>query len=92
LTGRTQELSWVVDWLPSLRPSKALGLLQFAKQYGNEWQKEVEISLPRLLEIRPDRTLKWHVSEKVRSLEQADAAIRTALSIPLDRKIPLLAD
>jgi len=92
LTGRTQELSWVVGWLPSLRPSKALGLLQFAKEYGPEWESELDISLPRVLEMRSDATLGWHAFEEAHSLKEADAAIRRALSIPLDRRIPLLAD
>jgi len=92
LTSRTQDLTWVIDWIHSLRPSKALGLLQFAKEYGPEWETAIEVSLPRILEMQSDGTLRWHGDQKANSLKAADAAIRRALSIPLDRRIPLLAD
>jgi hypothetical protein len=92
LTSRDQDVTWVVNWLHSLRPSKVLGLLQFAGVFGGEWEAEIEVPLPPMLEMESDGTLKWHVAQKARSLKEADAAIRKTLSIPLDRRVPLLAD
>jgi hypothetical protein len=92
LTGQTQDVTWVVHWLHSLRPSKALGLLQFGKHYGEGWEIKREIALPRMLDMQGDGTLRWHPDQTAYSLKEADAIIRKALSIPMDRHLPLLAD
>lgn len=92
LTEHTQEMSWISSWIPSLRPSKALGLLQFAKEYSPVVDGEAEIILPRTLEISDDGSLSWRGVERARSLREADSMLRDALSIPPDRRIPLLAD
>lgn len=92
LTGHTEDLSGVASWLGSQRPSKALGLLQFAKEFSPAWSSELEIHLPRTLELRTDGTFEWHAPRKVNSLKEADAELRISLAIPLDRRLPLIAD
>ena len=80
------------DWIARARPSRVLGMLQFASAYNPNWTQEIgPFSLPRLLETYDGEKLRWK-QLICRSLAEADHALRTTMAIDHGGRIPLLAD
>jgi hypothetical protein len=92
LTGQQPSWAGLPDWLAGQRPSTAVGLLQFAKRVPGVWNAHGEFRLPPLIEVLDDGSWRWSDQLRVASLQEADAKLRELLSIPADRRIPLVAD
>jgi hypothetical protein len=92
LSGQQPEWAGLSDWLAGQRPSTAVGLLQFAKRVPAVWNAPGELRLPPTIEVSDDGSWRWSDRLSVASLAQADMKLRELLSIPADRRIPLIAD
>ena len=92
MSGRNSEVSWLAEWLPTQRLSTVLGLLQFAKRTPEVWQSGLRTRVTRTLDISKDGAWRWSEQKEVASLADMDAVLRSELGIPLDRKVPLIAD
>jgi hypothetical protein len=88
----SQDPAFIVAWIPKLRPSTAVGLLQFSRRFSKNYGRKIELRLPRTLERQPDGSLSWFPSVTVYSLEQADFTLRAQIGISRERVIPLIAD
>jgi tetratricopeptide (TPR) repeat protein len=79
------------EWIAKARPSLALGMLQFAAAFGNDWSNVIgEFSLPPVLGFNDGR-LEWR-TEVCSSLAEADSKLREMMGIHLNVRLPLLAD
>nr|WP_276555633.1 alpha/beta fold hydrolase [Bradyrhizobium elkanii] len=79
------------DQFNKLRPSNALGLLQFASARNDNWTKDIGgFALPPVLE-RTDRGLRW-ITHRASSLHDADRILRDKLDVPARLAVPLVAD
>ncbi|MGA3083142.1 MAG: hypothetical protein ABSD44_17465 [Terracidiphilus sp.] len=85
----TENLSTV---LASLRPSSIVGLLQFAKEFGRNATPIAQIVIPETLCVSDGTKLSWHSMENVKSLAEGNEVLRARLGIPLQLRVPLLAD
>jgi hypothetical protein len=86
------DIEWFFGIFSSLRPSTALGLLQFSSLNSGLRDQNVELQLPRTLREGEDGTLGWHLGERVNSLAEADRRLRVELGISSELRVPLLAD
>lgn len=92
LIGDTRDLERLSIWFRKLRPSKALGLLQFAKEFSNSWDSNCNIFMPSTLTFNKTGDLEWSEPTVANSLRSADKILRERLNIQLGRRIPLIAD
>lgn len=91
LLGLAGTSGTIHDSFSRLRPSQALGLLQFASTYNPNWTNNIgEFELPPLLQ-RSAGQLNW-VSLRASSLEDANRILRRTLQISTHVPIPLIAD
>ena len=74
------------------RPTAVCGLLQFARQYNEQFHEEFTLTLPRTLVEGDDGTWMWGEVVTARSLEEAERLLRRQLAMPMERRVPLLAD
>jgi hypothetical protein len=86
------DMSWLLDWLSKQRPSRVLGLLQFAKTFGTIWERPVEFPVPPTVEPAEGGAWQWTPPTTAKSLKEADAQLRAKMAIAPDRHLPLLAD
>jgi hypothetical protein len=91
LIGIDRDPTWVRVAFSRLRPSVAIGLLQFWRRYGRK-EDDLTVQLPPVLETGADRTLRWKRVDTYVSLGEADQILRTACSIPLDLRVPIIGD
>jgi hypothetical protein len=77
--------------LHKLRPSRALGILQFATNFNPKMSRPIgEFDLPRVLERSNNE---WHWTQKqAHSLEEADHSLRQMMEIAPESPVPLVAD
>jgi hypothetical protein len=92
LSGHADAFAAFAPWFATLRPSRALGLLQFATGELRDRALPTELALPRILHLTTTGELEWRTPPPVSTFADADAALRTALEIPMTRRLPLLAD
>jgi hypothetical protein len=92
LQGADRDVVWLQRTFSSLRPSLAAGLLQFARENVGLYRAPLAMSLPRVLHWRDDGCLEWRTGLTAGSLEEADHMLREHLAVPIERRIPLLAD
>lgn len=92
LTGDFSRFDEFATWFPTLRPSRALGLLQFAAGELTTRELPHELMLPQILRLNESGTLEWSTLASAKTLAEADVNLRVALDIPPSRRLPLLAD
>jgi hypothetical protein len=92
LVGIDNDIDWLMQSFSTLRPSQALGLLQFAKRFRRHHIADLQILLPRTLMSDNSKQLRWHSHQSATSLEEADHILRQHLKIAPERRLPLLAD
>lgn len=90
LVGYSSESADLPRSFASLRPSVAIGLLQFWRAYGSQ-ATLMEFTVPPVLGVHSSGTLFWEPARTV-PLEQADRLLRRACSIPEGLRVPLIAD
>ena len=78
-------------WIPQARPSRVLGILQFASAFNPDWSKNIgKFELPPVLTMGSSGW-QW-VPQSCTSLAEADSALRSLMGIAQDIRVPLLAD
>jgi hypothetical protein len=92
LTGEADAFATFAPWFATLRPSRALGLLQFATGEVRNGALPTELALPRVLYLTTTGELEWRTPPRASTFAVADTILRTALDIPMSRRLPLLAD
>ncbi len=92
LTGDFSRFEEFGTWFLTLRPSRALGLLQFPAAEIMIRQLPRELRLPPILRLNGNGALEWSTLPTARTFADADATLRAALDIPPSRRLPLLAD
>lgn len=91
MLGQKAARGTVHDDFSSLRPSRALGLLQFASAYNPDPSEDIgEFSLPPVLATE-DGVLVW-TSVHARSLTEAEATMRSMMKIQPHNRVPLIGD
>jgi predicted alpha/beta hydrolase family esterase len=79
-------------WMRQARPSRVVGLLQFASAYNPDWAENIgEFELPPILARDSSGRLHWK-HQTCTSLAEADVALRSLMGIAHDARLPLLAD
>ncbi|MCK1298373.1 hypothetical protein IVB33_39010 [Bradyrhizobium sp. 24] len=91
LLGTSEHAGTIRDRFNQLRPSAAVGLLQFASAYNPNWSEDIgRFALPPILQ-KSDGNLRW-VNLFASSLFEADKILRSRLRIPGNLSVPLIAD
>lgn len=91
LIGSEASNDWLMNRFSKLRPSVAIGLLQFWKRYG-QGAENCEVMLPPVLEMAGGTALIWRQPNSAVDLSKADEILRAACSIRPDLRVPLIAD
>jgi hypothetical protein len=91
IIGFDEDSGWLVERFSQLRPSVAIGILQFWHRYGGG-RENIEVTLPPVLERDEANTLKWRRTGTPVNLRRADEILRAACSIPEALRVPLIAD
>ena len=92
ILGAYDAIPGLKSWIRQTRPSKVLGMLQFASAYSPNWTEKIgQFELPPLLQREPGGGLKW-MHETCNSLAEADTRLRAHMGIEHDARLPLLAD
>lgn len=91
LVGSEAPGNWLSHRFSQLRPSVAIGLLQFWQQYGHS-SEGCEVTPPPVLDTIAINELRWRPGEGSVDLRRADEIVRAACSIPADLRVPLIAD
>jgi hypothetical protein len=91
LVGSEGPGDWLQDRFSQLRPSVAIGLLQFWRQFGQA-SRTCAVRLPPVLETTEGGRLIWRNDEAAVDLSKADEILRAGCSIPPDLRVPLIAD
>lgn len=78
--------------LESVRPSRALSLLQFCSAFGSDPDAVREVRLPRLIEVSHDGSLQYVNVSVATSFTEAELALRSLLGVGEATAIPLAAD
>jgi hypothetical protein len=92
LIGEDRDYEWFASNFAKLRPSTAVGILQFAMEFGAKLPVQYQLQLPRTLFCESNGQFNWRSSQVVESLEEANMRMRTNLSIPNTLRVPVLAD
>jgi len=90
--GQTVDPGWLADRFRYFRPSTAVGILQFLRQFGKSMAFRGELVLPPTIIIRESGSFEFRGTQSAASLDQADILLRGFLAIPPDLRIPLMAD
>jgi hypothetical protein len=90
LVGYESDLAQLSTLFPNLRPSVAIGLLQFWQAYGKQ-TSSVELALPPVLNADTDGVLRWDKARRV-PIGEADQFLRRSCSVPEGLRVPLIAD
>jgi tetratricopeptide (TPR) repeat protein len=91
MLGNKDFIPSLLAWIRCARPSRVIGMLQFASAYNPNWTDNVgRFELPPVLEQDADR-LQWK-RESCYSLAEADAKLRQLMGITHDGRLPLIAD
>lgn len=91
LTGESDDLAFASHWISTLRPSLAVGLLQFMA-FRKSAAPETVVALPPLLYSRANGELELRLDLKADSLKSADEQLRSAIGTVSGRRIPLFPD
>ncbi len=91
IIGFDEDSGWLVERFSQLRPSVAIGILQFWHRYGGG-RENIEVTLPPVLERDEANTLTWRRTGTPVNLRRADEILRAACSIPEALRVPLIAD
>src|SRR5262249_3312498 len=92
MLGHTDQIPNLKKWIKDARPSRVVGMLQFASAYNADWTRDIgQFDLPPILSRDAEGRLNW-IRESSTSLAQADAILRTRMGITHDARLPLLAD
>jgi hypothetical protein len=92
LMGYSREAEWLGNTLGTVRPSLALGLLQFGRDTSPIWTNHLAVKLPLMMRVNDQLQLSWEEPPEVESLAQADVALRLQMGVPSDARVPLIAD
>ncbi|MCF4123878.1 esterase/lipase family protein [Methylobacterium sp. SyP6R] len=91
MLGNKEDILEIKGWIATARPSRVLGLLQFASAYNPDWTQNIgPIRLPQILCGDTD-TLAWESTE-CDTLADADAWLRSKMEVAPNARVPLLAD
>lgn len=90
LIGQASDFSKLSAQFSSLRPSVAIGLLQFWRRFGQKDESH-EVLLPPIMREEAGSGFSWIARESV-PIGQADQILREACSIPPALRVPLIAD
>ena len=82
----------VVTALRDMRPSRALGLLQFAMAFSDDPEAARQIALPSVIRLKADDTISLSPLSDATSFAQANRSLREAMGIGAETKLPLLVD
>jgi len=92
LAGHQHNTESLCTALANLRPSLVIGLLQFAEQFGNWVRPEAQVAIPGTLCVIDGTVFSWQDTINVKSLAEGNGVLRARLGIPLQLRVPLLAD
>ena len=92
MQGPTGDLAQLNGVLKELKPSVLLGVLQFARAFSGRWEERVELEIPEMWATDTRGAIVRLPSVRVSSMSEADGLLRNRLSIPADRRVPLLTD
>jgi hypothetical protein len=82
---------FLADWFPTLRASKAVGLLQF-RAFSRHHDGGPRVQLPWTLQPTTGLQWTWLNTGDAVTLAEADKLLRSRLEIPDHLRVPLLAD
>jgi hypothetical protein len=91
ITGESDDMAFAAHWISTLRPSLAVGLLQFL-EFRKSAAPETIVALPPLLHSRDSGELELRLDLKANSLASADEQLRAAIGTVPGRRIPLFPD
>ena len=92
LVGHKQNSENLSKAFAHLRPSLVIGLLQFAEEFGNGAAQVAQIAIPGTLCVSDGTNFSWQCTENVGSFAEANEVLRARLGVPLQLRVPLLAD
>jgi tetratricopeptide (TPR) repeat protein len=92
MSGYSSETEWLANWLGTIRPSVALGLLQLGRELSPAWQAAIRVKLPRVMNAEGNVEFTWRNALQAGSLVEADMLLRQQMQVPIDVRVPLLAD
>jgi tetratricopeptide (TPR) repeat protein len=92
ITGQRTDLTEIERYLPVLKPSVLVGLLQFARKFSDRFDQEVSISLPGMWALDDHGQIRKQPGGSAKSMSEADSKLRALMGIAHDRRVPLLAD
>jgi hypothetical protein len=91
MLGNKGDIPKLLAWIADARPSRVIGMLQFASAYNPDWTENVgAFELPPVLD-RDNGQLQWK-REACFSLAEADVKLRRLMGIAHDARLPLIAD
>jgi Alpha/beta hydrolase family len=92
LVGNSTEYPRLKDWIRSTRPSRVLGMLQYASAFNANWTEDMgSFDLPPLLFREGAGLLTWKIV-RCNSLAEAYTTLRSLMGITHDARLPLIAD
>ena len=92
MLGNNSDIPKLKAWIREARPSRVVGMLQFASAYNPNWTENIgEFELPLILVRDPPNGLRWS-KRPCSSLAEADLSLRSLMGITHDARLPLLAD
>ena len=92
MLGNPSEIEVLKGWISHARPSRVIGLLQFASAYNPDWTRNIgPFQLPPILQENSEAS-PYLEQATCSSLAEADASLRSTMRIAHDARLPLLAD
>jgi hypothetical protein len=91
MLGEPTVRATLTAWIARTRPSKVLGMLQFAAAFSSDWTAGWDaFALPAVLK-RVDGRFEWE-TETVYSLAEADRKLKQLMGISPGKVVPLIPD
>jgi hypothetical protein len=92
LIGRDSDERWLAENFPVLRPSTAIGLLQFYRQFKSHDLAIQGLKLPATIASNDNGNFVWRSEQVILSLDEGERELRRCLGIPVHLRVPLMAD
>jgi hypothetical protein len=92
LVGFESDDQWLAENFRNFRPSTAIGLLQFYRQFRKREIVVNSLKLPETITVGADGQLMWRGGQGFASLDEGERELRRCLAIPAELRVPLMAD
>ena len=86
-----EDSEFLCSWFVRLRPSRAVGLLQFANRFSKRYEAPFNIQLPSVLNAEQNGW-RWGNALYAGSLAEGNQILRQQIRILNERRLPLIAD